>query len=481
MPSSPGARRRRRFSPDALRAWIELPDGGHYPYPLHERRARLLAHVGEWQLAETVMRSCCRFAEASRLDGMLADARALLGMLLLERSENTEGLALAARALAHHRASGDRLGLRAALHCAARARSQLGEYAEAAAILAELRDLCRRNGDDEGATEAESELAGISWARGDFPAAMRGYQAKLELARRTGNRAAACTALASIGNIHWTKGEPEQALDHYRQAMDIARAIGDRFQYSKVLNLSGIALFETGRYRESRRACEEQIAIAEMLGDWRGVASGRGNLGRVLWHTGTTREALECYAEAGRIAERTGDKLTAVGAAGNTGWIHMDLGEYGPARENLERAVDMARAMGAKYYLCLYILALAQLDLMSGPGPGTPARLDEGAALAGELGNAELALKAAFLRCRLAEANDPQRAAEMFEALLAGQTDDATRAEISAELYRLTGKQEHRRLALELFREKYRATGNVDCKRMIEELEANEEKHEAGP
>lgn len=472
MPPSSDPVRRRRRSPDALRAWVELPGGGYYPYPLHERRARLLAHVGQWQLAESEMRSCCRFAEAHHLDGMLADARALLGMLLLERSENAEGAALAALALAHHRASGDGRGLKASLRCAARARSRLGEYGEAAAMLEELLDLCRRQGDDEGAIEAESELAGISWARGDFPAAMRGCQAKLELARRTGNLTAAGIALASIGNIYWTKGQPDQALDHYRQALDIARAIGDRFQYSTVLNLAGIALFESGRYRESRQACEEQIAIAEMLGDQRGMASGRGNLGRVLWHTGSPREALECYAEAGRIAERTGDRLTALAAAGNTGWIHMDQGEFGPAREPLERAVAMARGMGAKYYLCLYTLALAQLDLAAGPGPGTPALLDEGAALADELGNAELALKARFLRCRLAETEDPERAAEMFEALLAGLTDDSWRTEILVELYRLTGKSEHRELALELLREKYQATGNVECKREIEELEA---------
>lgn len=480
MPSSPGLSRPRGRSPGALRAWVNLPGGGYYPYPLHDRQARLLAHVGEWQRAEAVMRSCCEFADRHRLDGVLADARTLLGMLLLERFENAEAASLAGRALAHHRAAGDRRGLKASLRCVARAQTQLGEYGDAAATLTELLELCRGLGDDDGAIVAESDLADISWARGDFPAAMRGYQAKLELAGRTGNRAAACTALASIGNIHWTKGQPDQALDHYRRALDIARAIGDRFQYSKVLNLSGIALFESGRYRESRQACEEQIGIAEMLGDQRGIASGRGNLGRVLWHTGSLREALECYAEAERIADRTGDRLTALAAAGNTGWVHMDLGEFGSARENLERAVAMARGMGAKYYLCLYTLALAQLDLMSGPRPGTPALLDEGAALADELGNGELALKAGFLRCRMAETEDPKRAAGMFEALLAGQIDDASRAEISSELYRLTGKQGHRRLALDLLRKIYRATGSADYRRMIEELEASGGNDETG-
>ena len=147
----------------------------------------------------------------------------------------------------------------------------------------------------------------------------------------------------------------------------------------------------------------QALAAFESIGDAGGAGSVERRIARVYWESGMRPESLEHYHRSLEILRDQPEKREFALTLSSISQMHMLASELDPAVSNGERALELARELGAKD-----VLAHALNNIGSALLHGWPGRADEGEAnlieskdLALELGMAHDACRAMY---NLAEA-----------------------------------------------------------------------------
>ena len=235
---------------------------------------------------------------------------------------------------------------------------------------------------------AEAREAFARAAAGDAVAPLQGVRARLFAAR-----------------VAFFAGEAEPARAHAADAIARARALAQNDQAALPLlgrAMSFGGLLEAGRpggEDAGLALLEEAIALHERTGDARELQEACNNMGNVLMGLGRAAEAADVYERALALCRRLGMEAETIFALLGVGAARLDLGDAPAAVHAASNALALARAQ-ARRFPEGYALALEGLAMvLAGDAEGL-ARIEQGQAIAVDLGNRYLELNVRVYEAR---------------------------------------------------------------------------------
>ena len=318
--------------------------------PATERRALLEARaaihgvLGHFEPARADLEAALALAEGEAEVDVIARGRILaaLGALWGGHRDYAQGLALTRRAVELLQHTGDR-------HVQADARAQLGvmllNVVQMTASRRELEAalaLFEEAGDVRGQGRALEMLGMNVQLSGDLERAGAVLDRALPLLRASGDRRAEISALASESGTRAFRFGLPAALPTLRQALELARSLEARGDEAFVHALTAELQIWFGAYADAWDSASSGLAIARELGHLEWTAYGLGMLGRLHAECGDVPAARALHEEELALARRLGAHIWIADALENLGRDLVWAGELDAARRHLAEAIEVA-------------------------------------------------------------------------------------------------------------------------------------------
>jgi len=397
------------------------------------------------------------------------------------------------------------------------ANETLAEFDRAREDFTTALDRARAAGDQRTAWEALHAL-GMLWAARDYSRAGDYRRDALTVARAIGDDALVARSLNRVGNWHINLDEPRAGLPHHEEALALFERLGDQRGVAETVDLIAMVHHIAGDQRAAATYFERSIALFTAADDRRGLANTLGLLavcsgshhvaGTTPFATAAGREelvaqqslrlareigwragesfvryclgdalawrgeydrALPMAREALELAEQVGHLQWTAAARCLLGNTLLGLRAPELAREQLDAANEIARALGSRVWIRWVAAPLAIARMHSGDLAGAEALLDDAACTAHGAADAPMDSPTLTLgerqlwlaRAELAlAAQRPERALEIADARLA--VEHAANPKSVLGVVRLTLVRAEALLALERLDE---ATAALDAAR----------------
>jgi class 3 adenylate cyclase/predicted ATPase len=149
-----------------------------------------------------------------------------------------------------------------------------------------------------------------------------------------------------IGAALSHKGERKAAIEHYQKGINLLKDGPPRIELVRLYEEAAWLYLHTGDNMLAIYASEKALRLAERLGETRAASRAHGIFGRVFGRIGDTEKArqnLERAVELARGSDRS-ETILALSALGR----HLEVSEakVGAAREAYEEALALAEEMG---------------------------------------------------------------------------------------------------------------------------------------
>ena len=331
---------------------------------LLEARAAVSAILGRFDPARTDLEDALVLAE-SETDAV-AQGRVFtaLGALWGGHRDYARGLELTRRAIHLLEPAGDRRVL-------ADARAQLGIMLLNVVRMTESRrELEAALGlfealDDVAGQGRILEMLGMNrWMAGHVADALGFLDAALVKLRAAGDRRSEIAALVSLGFAHARSQSFNAARPYLDEALEIARALEARTDEAFVRCAAADVGIAFGRYADALREASTALAIARELGHLEWSAYALSRIGRVHAECGDTGQARVLHTEQLEIARRLGASIWISDALANLGRDLLLDGELAAAEALLEEAIATAGDCGER--IVIPLLSLGELGLRRG-------------------------------------------------------------------------------------------------------------------
>ena len=164
---------------------------------------------------------------------------------------------------------------------------------------------------------------------------------------QAGAQAAAATYHLLAGDQAMKGAALEEAIHYYRAAL-AGWSAADEADRAATLRKLGECLWILGQTPAALEALQACYAAYELLGNRIGAGAAQRLIGRVYWEQGARATSLEHYHQALSILESEPESIELAQAVSSISQMHMLASEYGPAIEWGERALALAKRLGAQ-------------------------------------------------------------------------------------------------------------------------------------
>ena len=309
------------------------------------------------------------------------------------------------QALEIRRKVGDQRGIGTSLEQIAQIEDALGDTKAALASYEEAAKVQRAIGDKGGLTLSLGSLGSSYLDHGQNDKSLEYSNQALQIARDNGDQSSQADILINIGGAHFNKSEFQDALTYYQQAYDIRSKLNQDTtdalhdlantnvllghydaaleQYLKALdaqrasgNKNGIAresgdlgaLFAVqGRYDAALKAQKEAVDIFQQLGDRTYMMEAAlAGYGQTLSAVGREDEGRRNIEDALKLADTAKNNAITAEAINSLGNSYFFAGDNASARQQYERALQLATKSNLRQQAVLAKLSLAELDVVQG-------------------------------------------------------------------------------------------------------------------
>jgi predicted ATPase/class 3 adenylate cyclase len=284
----------------------------------------------------------------------------------------------------------DRLGR---LLDGARAREKLGavlhlqsRFVETLEILDRAAEIYRAAGDPESLGRVVEQIGFTHSPLGTYEQGIARLQGELNALEAHGStrvQAGLHHALAELYMMctHWEAG-----LRQADMAVELARAAGDKRILRGALNLRGQGLAPFGRWDEALSDLEQAIELMEAANDRAAVVWVLQEVARIHFHRGAFEACHQAIERAVQMAEEVGNPTQLVAMLGSRGLMAYYRGDWASAHADLARALATGRQIERSVIPTFLPLMLARLRLGEGDWEAAFRLMDEGRALAEDVG-----------------------------------------------------------------------------------------------
>ncbi|MFH0815810.1 MAG: BREX system ATP-binding domain-containing protein [Methanobacteriota archaeon] len=426
--------------------------------------------MGSLEDAESAYREALEVAERRGESPAIARACVALGHLMCLKPDYDQALALTERGMAMFAAAGNDAGVFSAMTNQGFVHFYKGEHAQALELYSRQLALAKKMGDRLRAGKVLSDIGGIYWETGEYDKAVENNLTYLGVAEELGDKGAMKDALSGLANVTFYQRKFAEATGYYRRLVDVAHESKDIF--SENLGLIGLgATYEAlGRYGEALDAVERVLAGARRTDYRQGLPYALIYRGRAAMGSGDYELALSSFQEALDVAVSTGTKRSICFAESCLGQLCRRTGRAIEAEQHLDSAASVAREAGNFHVLADSLSQMAEIRFEAGRFDDARALNAEAMSVAGEIHREGALFSARVLEARLLSVQDKVAGAARLEAMLAG-ANERERAELTYQLYRMTGDAARRADSRALYSALYRTVPNAMYRERMAELE----------
>jgi class 3 adenylate cyclase/tetratricopeptide (TPR) repeat protein len=218
-----------------------------------------------------------------------------------------------------------------------------------------------------------------------------------------------------IGAALSHKGERKAAIEHYQKGINLLKDGEPRLELVRLYEEAAWLYLQTGDNMLAIYASEKALRLAERLGEARAASRAHGIFGRVFGRIGDTAKARENLQRAVELArgEDHGETILALSALGR----HLEIAEadVGGARAAYEEALGIAERVGLLPAQVELHASLAQLAAYGADWPAVESSTEASAGLAEREGlEAKLSLPYALRGLLRWRAGEMEEAEELF-------------------------------------------------------------------
>ncbi len=333
-----------------------------------------------------------------------------------------------------------------------------------------------RRADRSGISQAIGRMGLVYWLQADYPRALIHFEQWARIAEELGDGASLAEAVGNIGNVFAYRGEYERALEQYERQLVLADQSANRRESLNAIGSIGLVHIHAGNYPRALERLARALEGAAEIGDRHTVMIAAVNIGVLYRLQGDHARALAAFHFVLDTAITLYERAAAAVAVGNIAWTFADQGLPERAEQLFARAITLAQALNIPYYLVDALYGRAELHARRGDYAAAQVSNNEALRIAEEAECPDIQLKAQILAIDVRVAmglTERTRAAMEYEALLEQRAEPNERAAIYYALWRLTGADDRRRQAVELYEELAGATPNVEYRERLVELGAS--------
>ena len=273
--------------------------------------------------------------------------------------DQAQAEALLLALLAEARAGGEDGRLRAAANSLAIARMHAGELDQADALLDEAAEAATRLGDHSSLATVFTNRSIVARRRGDLAAARAAAEQSLASYRHAGIAHPPGHIFNTLAQVAISEGRLEAARGYAQQAASAFRLVGNRRGEATATNTLGRLARLQGRFDEALRQGEAALAPHRSSGERRGALSALLGLSRAAEGGGDLERARVYVGQAIAEAEALGDPPYQIDAALRLAQLDLAAGDWQAAEAGL--AAPLAYFAEAREWLNLH---QARLDLV---------------------------------------------------------------------------------------------------------------------
>jgi len=293
------------------------------------------------------------YEEAVKVDRTIGDKNGLLqnlislGSFYLNQGQNDKSLQYANEGLQIARDTGDQMAQATLLQNIGVAHFNKGEFQDALTYFQQAYDIRTRLNQD--ATEVLHDLALTNIQLGQYDTAVSQLVKALDIERAAGNKMGIALESGDLGPLFATQGRYDAALKTLQEAVNIFQQLNDR-SYQRVLALAeyGRTLAAVGREDEGRKNIDEALKLAPDAKNDAATATALNALGDSYFYSGDYANARQQYEKAQQVASKGNVKEQSAVARLNLAKLDVAQGHSQAAIPALKKLQQDADAMGLK-------------------------------------------------------------------------------------------------------------------------------------
>ena len=169
-----------------------------------------------------------------------------------------------------------------------------------------------------------------------------------------------------LGNVALNTGELADAEALFERVRSVAKTRGDERRQARAVFGLGTVAYYRNEWSEAQRRWESALRYFQRRNDWLRVALTLSNLGALADDRGDQVRALELCRESLAAQLRIGDQIGAALTLTNLGGSLTAVGEYGEARDALDRAIAICDELRLSRCAVATLTAFARLARAEG-------------------------------------------------------------------------------------------------------------------
>src|ERR1017187_2067940 len=280
---------------------------------------------------------------------------------------SSEALANYKQSLAAYQHIGDKHGTALLLMNLGSYYADHAKYDDALKSTTDALTIFRDLGDDASQALCLNNLGSIRSYMGNFQDALTFYQQAYQIREKLKLTDDMAESLHNLAETNVDLGKYDTAVDQYLKALEIRRNSGD--QNGVAINSSSLgALFtEQGKYASALSALQESLKDFQQTNDqtWL-MVEATGRYGNALSEVGRWDEGQKNLEAAVKLATEVKNDTVLAQALNYLGDSYFYRGDYGAARQQYEKALQVATKSKSRELLAVSHFNLAKLDVVQG-------------------------------------------------------------------------------------------------------------------
>ena len=382
--------------------------------------AQVYSRQGRLKEAEQSYRSALELQEEIRDRAGASSTLVNLGALLTDQlARPNDALPLLRRALQLRRDAGNRLGEAAVLNNMGTAYMAKGDFAEAETYFDQALAIREKGGASGDLAVTLHNLGETHSRMGRYDAAIKAYVASLDNYKKANNRRGAAIESYSIGTVFDTQGRFGAAAQSKQEALNAFRDLKARDMWlGELLSGAGFSLSSSGRFDEATKQLDEGLSVARELQNQRLIAQALKFQATNAFYQGNISEAAKLAEQAVQTAKQSADKELLLQSDTLAAFVATSVQPSRPLASRLATLAQEADALGFKALSVEASIERALTLLKAGDRVAARQDIERALARADALGLKLLLAKAHYTRAEILAATQDTQARPAYTSAL---------------------------------------------------------------
>jgi signal transduction histidine kinase len=241
--------------------------------------------------------------------------------------------------------------------------------------------IIKETGDKKSIAYTHLNIAGLYFNQGNYGEHLKNQYEALRLFEELGDKHGMATSLHGIGTVYLYMKNDTEALKYLQLSLKFREETGDRFGIAQSYNDIGQVYAHEGKFKKALENYFAAIKVFREPGapDW-GIPLSYNNIGNVYFKQGELAnaakdkatasilfsKAIESFLAASIAAEKAGNKKDVADAYVLLGKVNLKLEKFSAAREYLQKALELSKAVKDKEGIKESYYSLSNLDNLTG-------------------------------------------------------------------------------------------------------------------